>query len=324
MKQLLKNSSNLVKNICEIEQVKKSILITGICGFAGRHMCDFLAGLPERPKITGVDIVETQPDHSDGFFKADLTSPKETQRILRETLPDFIIHFAGTFNTENIQEMFKANVLSTITLLESTRECVPNAVVIVTGSAAEYGAIEPDQLPVNEQIPCRPVTYYGLSKQLATQAALYYHRIHNIRTMVVRPFQLIGPGLSPSLAPGAFAKQLKELRMTGLKTFQAGNLESWRDFLNIYDAAEAIWELCQNPAPGEIFNLCSGEPTKIADLLQMMIDYSHTEVEIAIDPSRLRGRNDVTTVYGSYQKIKNHCRWQPKRSLSETLKEMIV
>jgi GDP-4-dehydro-6-deoxy-D-mannose reductase len=122
-------------------------------------MCDFLAGLSERPKMIGVDIIETQPDYCDAFYKADLTSPKETQRILRQTLPDFIVHFAGTFNTENIQEMFNANVLSTITLLEATRECVPHALVIATGSAAEYGAIAPDQLPVDEETPCRPVTY---------------------------------------------------------------------------------------------------------------------------------------------------------------------
>lgn len=287
-------------------------------------MCNFLAGLSERPKIIGADVIETQPHHCDAFFKADLTSPKETERILRQTLPDFIIHFAGTFNTENIQEVFKANVLSTITLLEATRHCVPHAVVIATGSAAEYGTIEPDQLPVDEETPCRPVSSYGLSKQSATQAALYYHRIHNIRTMVVRPFQLIGPGLTPRLAPGAFAQQLKELRTTGLKTLQVGNLESWRDFLDVYDAAEGIWALCQNPAPGEIYNLCSGEPTKIADLLQMMIDYSGTEVDIEIDPSRLQGRLDVKKVYGSYQKIRSHCGWQPKRNLSQTLKAMLV
>jgi GDP-4-dehydro-6-deoxy-D-mannose reductase len=304
--------------------VKKSILITGICGFTGRRLCDFLAGLPERPKIIGTDIIETQPTHCDVFFKADLTSPKETEHVLRQTLPDYIIHLAGTFSVENFQEIFEANVLSIITLLEAIRECVPNAIVIATGSAAEYGAVEPDQLPVNEQTPCRPVTYYGLSKQSATQVALYYHRIHNIRVMVIRPFQLIGPGLTPKLAPGAFAQKLKELRTTGSKSFQVGNLESWRDFLDVYDAAEAIWALCQNPAPGEIFNLCSGEPTKIADLLQMMIDCSGVKVDIEVDPSRLRGRFDVEKVYGSYQKIQKHCGWRPKRSLSQTLKTMLV
>ena len=287
-------------------------------------MCNYLAGLSERPKIIGADIIEKKPDHCDVFFKTDLTSPEETERILRQTIPDYIIHFAGTFSVENIHEMFKANVLSIITLLEAARESLPHAVVIATGSAAEYGFVESNQLPVDEQTPCRPVTYYGLSKQSATQAALYYHRNHNIRTMVVRPFQLIGPGLTPKLAPGAFAQKIKEIRATGSKKIQVGNLESWRDFLDIYDAAEAIWTLCQNPAPGEIFNLCSGEPTKIADLLQIMIDYSHTEVKVEIDPSRLRGQLDVTKVYGSYQKIKKHCGWQPQKSLSQTLKEMLV
>jgi GDP-4-dehydro-6-deoxy-D-mannose reductase len=304
--------------------VKKSILITGICGFTGRHMCDFLANLSERPKIIGIDISETQPEHCDAFFKVDLTSPKETEHVLRQTQPDYIVHLAGTFKTENIQEMFEANVLSIITLLEATRECAPHALVIAAGSAAEYGVIEPDKLPVDEQTICRPITHYGLSKQSATQVALYYHRVHNISTMIVRPFQLIGRGLTPKLAPGAFAQKLKELRTTGSKTLKVGNLESWRDFLDVSDAAEAIWSLCQNPAPGEIFNLCTGKPTKIADLLQMMIDYSEIKVEIEVEPSYLRGKLDAPKVYGSYQKIKTHCQWQPRKSLSQSLKAMLA
>ena len=79
-------------------------------------MCDFLANLSERPKIIGVDIRETQPEQCDVLFKVDLTSPKDTDHILRQTQPDYIVHLAGTFKTENIQEMFEANVLSIISI----------------------------------------------------------------------------------------------------------------------------------------------------------------------------------------------------------------
>jgi GDP-4-dehydro-6-deoxy-D-mannose reductase len=300
----------------------KQVLITGVCGFAGRHMCDYLTGLSRRPKIFGVDILNTQPANCDSFYNIDLTSEKQVEDIIKQTKPDSIIHFAGTFGTDNVQKIFRVNVLSISTLLEATRKHAPNSIVIATGSAAEYGQLESGQLPVDEQTDCRPVTLYGLSKQLATQATLYYHRTHNICTMIVRPFQLIGNGVTSRLVPGAFMEQLKDAIIKDLKVIKVGNLESWRDFLDIRDAVEAIWALCQNPTPGEIYNICSGKPVKIADLLQAMIDCCGVDVKAEVDPSRLRGGNDVTRAYGSYQKIKEHCGWEPKRSLHGTLQTM--
>ena len=303
--------------------MKKQVLITGTCGFAGRHMCDYLAALPERPKIIGIDVLDTPPSTCDCFYEADLSDDKSVEEIIKQTNPDFIIHFAGTFGKYDNLEIYKANVLSIIALLEAVRQYVPEVVMITAGSAAEYGRIKPEQLPVDEQTPCEPVLPYGLSKHLATQIALYYHRVHNIRTMVIRPFQLIGKGVNTQLAPGAFAEQLKQAISKGSKVIKVGNLESYRDFLDIHDAVEAIWALCQNPAPGEIYNLCSGKPTKIADLLQTMIDLCAADVKVEVDPSRLHSRIDVSKVYGSYQKIRKHCGWQPKRSLVQSLQTML-
>jgi GDP-4-dehydro-6-deoxy-D-mannose reductase len=253
-----------------------------------------------------------------------MTIPEEVRNIIKKTKPDFIIHLAGTFGTGSFQEIYKINVLSIATLLESVREYVPYAVVVAVGSAAEYGQVKPDQLPVDEQTPCNPVTPYGLSKQLATQVALYYHRVHGICTMVVRPFQLIGEGITTRLAPGAFMEQLKESITRNSKVIKVGNLESWRDFLDVRDAVEAIWALCQKPAAGEVYNLCSSKPTKIADLLQAMINYCRVDVKIEVDTSRLNGRSDVSKIYGSCQKIRDYCGWQPRINLEQTIQSLFV
>lgn len=303
--------------------MQKQALITGPCGFAGRHMCEYLAGLPERPKIIGIDVLDTPPRSCDSFYKADISSAEDVREIIKLTKPDFIIHLAGTFGKDDHTEIYKVNALSIMALLEAARQYVPDVVMIAVGSAAEYGRIKPDQLPVDEQTPCEPVTPYGLSKHLATQLTLYYHRVHHIRVMTVRPFQLIGKGINASLAPGAFAKQLKQTITKGSKVIKVGNLDTYRDFLDIHDAVEAIWALCQKPAPGEIYNLCSGKPTKMADLLQTMIDLCSADVNIEVDQSLLHRRVDVSKVYGSYQKIRDHCGWQPKRSLLQSLKVML-
>jgi len=102
-----------------------------------------------------------------------------------------------------------------------------------------------------------------------------------------------------------------------------GNLESYRDFLDINDAVEAVWALCQKPAAGEIFNLCSGKPTKIGNLLEMMINSSELDVKIEVDTSRVRSDTDVSKIYGSYEKLKLHCGWQPRISLQQSVKNTI-
>lgn len=301
--------------------MQKQALITGVCGFAGRHMCDYLTTVPERPKIIGIDILDTPSSGCDCFYKADISSGKAIEGIINQTKPDFIIHLAGTF--ANGRQAYKVNVLSIISLLESALQHVPEAVVVTAGSAAEYGSITPQQLPLDEQTPCTPITSYGLSKHLASQIALYYHRVYKMRTMVVRPFQLIGKGVNTRLAPGAFAQQLEQIISKDSKIIRVGNLKSYRDFLDIHDAVKAIWTLCQKPAGGQIFNLCSGKPTKMADLLQMMIEHCGQKPKIEVVPSLLRSSVDVSKVYGSYQKIKNHCGWQPKRSLLQSVQAML-
>ncbi len=303
--------------------MQKCVLVTGICGFVGRYMCDYLDRLQPRPDIIGVDVGHDPPENCNSFYRMDLSSPKDVTKLIDQFRPDYIIHLAGIFGSKDFHEIYKANVLSITVLLEAVCEYVPGVVMIVAGSAAEYGRIEPHQLPVDEQTLCQPIVPYGLSKHIATQIVMYYHRVHNISAMIVRPFQLTGKGVTSRLAPGAFAEQLKQATSKASNVIKVGNLQSYRDFLDIHDAIEAIWALCRKPASGQIFNLCSGKPTKIADLLEIMIDVSGLDVKVEVDPSRLRGHADVSKIYGSFQKLKDHCRWTPKKSLQDSVAGML-
>lgn len=302
--------------------MSKRVVVTGSAGFAGRHMCRYLARIEPRLSVIGVDTQRCEIDGCTAVHQIDLTSAKETTSFIKEAQPDYIIHLAGTFGGGDPHLMFRVNVLSITTLLEAARNYAPDVVIVTAGSAAEYGRIGPDDLPVTEELPPRPISPYGLSKQLATQVARYYHRVHNISVMTIRPFQLIGKGVSRQLAPGAFAEQIKQAIAGGTKIIKVGNLESSRDFLDVNDAAEAIWLLCQRPAAGEVFNVCSGEPTTMADLLKMMIACCAVDVKVEVDPARIRGKRDVAAVYGSYDKLKAHCGWQPQTTLEQSVAAM--
>ena len=302
----------------------KRILVTGAGGFSGRYMCKYLACLDKKLTITGCDISDSYPEECESFYKTDMSSDKEVRSLIRESRPDYIIHLAGSFGGKDVQQIYKINVLSVSSLLEATHEYSPQAVTVVVGSAAEYGLIDPELLPADEQTPCNPVTSYGLSKQLATQTALYYHRVHNMSVTVVRPFQLIGKGITSRLVPGAFAGQLREVIANGSNVMRVGNLKSFRDFLDVHDAVKAIWALCEKPAPGQIFNLCSGKLTQISYLLETMIDCCGVDVDIKVDPELLHGNADVSKIFGSYQKIYDHCGWKPGIDLEQSIKEMMT
>ncbi|MBN1787188.1 MAG: NAD-dependent epimerase/dehydratase family protein [Sedimentisphaerales bacterium] len=300
----------------------RRILITGASGFTGRYMRKYLRSLGQKLNIIGMDIIKPEDDLFDEFITADIACAKAVEDVVERTRPDYIIHLAGTFGSNNNEEMYRVNTFSMVNLLEAVIRYIPESVIVATGSAAEYGRITEEQLPVKEDCPCNPVMLYGFSKLLATQIALYYHRISNINITIVRPFQLIGKGVSSRLAPGAFANQLKQAISSNKKVIEVGNLESSRDFLDVHDAAEAIWALCENPAGGEIFNLCSQNPVKISDMLAAMIKASDTDVEIKVDPKRLRGKSDVSVVYGSFEKLNKHCGWKPKISLQDSVRDM--
>jgi len=301
----------------------RRVLVTGASGFAGRHMCRYLAAMDDRPEVIGVDVVQTPLTGCDRFLQVDLSSSSDVAGLVRQVAPDCVIHLAGLFGADTPQAIYQANVLSATSLLEAVTRHKPDAVVVMAGSAAEYGRVAADQLPVTEWVACRPVTTYGLSKLLATEAGLYYHRVNGLQVMMVRPFQLVGKGVTTRLAPGAFAEQLRHAMVSGTMVIKVGNLESSRDFIDITDAAEAIWALCCNPAPGEVFNICSGIPTRISQLLEMMVKCSGVDVRVEVDPEKLRGTADVSMIMGSYAKLQRQCGWQPRISLETSIRQML-
>lgn len=301
----------------------KKVLITGSAGFAGRHMISYLRSFEMGLTVVGTDLQEPADNACDHFYKLDLSDAGPITEMIQKESPDSVIHLAGIFGTEDIPSIYQVNVISAVTLLEAIRRFAPHTVVLAAGSAAEYGQVESEKMPIREEEPCRPVTPYGQSKYLATLTLQYYHRVHNLCTIVVRPFQLIGKGVTDRLAPGAFAKRLKEVVKSSKQEITVGNLKSSRDFLDIHDAVRAMWMLCQNPIPGEIFNLCSGQPVKMQDLLNLMIHMFKREIHPVTDPSYIRDENDINIIYGSFNKINKYCGWKPEKSLPQSVQEML-
>ena len=300
--------------------MKRTVVITGAGGFVGKHICKYLASLGQDLRVVAADLQTAENLECDKFVKTDMTVASEVDILVNENKPDFVIHLAGLFGTDNINRILNANVMSLNNLAMALKD--KETVVVTAGSAAEYGIPPANMLPVKEECPCRPVTFYGISKKMATDLARYYHRTSSLSVTIVRPFQMLGNAASDRLAPGAFVRRIKQAMADGTDTIKVGNLESVRDFLDVRDAVRALWMLCEKPAPAQIFNICSGEPVQISELLNKMMDVAGRKFNIEKDPQKLKGKKDVSKMYGDYSKINNHCGWKPQIPLNRSIYEM--
>ena len=139
---------------------------------------------------------------------------------------------------------------------------------MMIGSAAEYGLVSVDQLPITENLTPKPYNLHGISKFAQTQIALSWYKPKR-SLVVVRPFTIIGPGMPNYLAIGSFLQQIQSISDRG--TLKTGNLNTARDFINVFDAAHLIWELINNEnSYGEIINLCRGTSVPIIDIIKYM------------------------------------------------------
>ncbi|MEW6252702.1 MAG: NAD(P)-dependent oxidoreductase, partial [Planctomycetota bacterium] len=214
--------------------MKRRVLITGAAGFLGGHFSRYLREWAGDVYVIATDVAAGDSTAADEFVRTDLAVANAAAELVRTTRPDCIVHLAGVFGAGDALELYRVNVLPLTGLLDAVvREC-PGAALITAGSAAEYGRIEASRLPATEDHPCEPVTAYGQSKLCATHLALYYHRVHGLAATVVRPFQLLGKGVTPRLAPGAFYEQLRAATAAvsassgATAVVRVGNLESQR------------------------------------------------------------------------------------------------
>jgi len=187
-----------------------------------------------------------------------------------------------------------------------------------------YGRIDPDQNPVRETVPLRPMSAYGRTKAVAEGLALERHRRGRADLVVVRPFNLIGPGLPLGLAPSDFLAEIRRVqRGEGEPVIRVGNLEPRRDFVDVRDAVRAYVGLAESDdAYGQAFNVGSGRPTRIRDLLERMIALSGVQVRVEIDPSRVRSE-DLPEIVADTRELRRMVGWYPVISLDDSLRAMI-
>jgi GDP-4-dehydro-6-deoxy-D-mannose reductase len=307
------------------------ILITGINGFVGGHLAEYLLaqgaddvwGLSRGAQLTLPQLAEQVQ-----LVQADLSDLEATTRAIVAVRPQAIYHLAGQpFVPESFRDpaaTLATNTLGLLHILLTLIEYRIAARVLVVGTNEEYGKITPDDLPINEQTPLRPANPYGVSKAAQSLLALQYHLSHNLDVVRVRPFTHIGPRQNERFVTAAFARQIARIEQ-GLQppVVQVGNLSARRDITDVRDMVCAYTLTMQHGESGAVYNIGAGEAVMVRELLDMLLEASDAQVEVRLNPELMRPI-DIPLVVCDPGAIQHRTGWAPRIPIRQTLQDILA
>lgn len=296
-------------------------LVTGFAGFCGAHLISRLR-LETAIEIAGLDRQVSTPSSGaiDQYFQADLADSTAVSHAIGTFRPDWVFHLAGLSGSlAPPPDLYRANITGTINLLQAIRTSAPAARVLLVGSAAEYGCVEPSALPVTETTVCRPSGAYGISKYAATLIGMDYGRQFGLNVVVARPSNIIGAGVPASLVVGAMLSRAKLALASAVPVMKVGDFDSQRDFIAVVDVVDAYVRLLSSNIRGEIFNICSGHAHSIRTVAEILVGNSRVPIRLEFDPD-LVPPSPVRCLYGSYEKAECAIGFKPVTSLEQALR----
>lgn len=280
-----------------------TILVTGANGALGKVLLPILR---EKYKESVIGTGRDKADVTDYFF-CDLTDVISVKTLIKKVRPRLIYHLAGSFTGE-FDNDFRVNTLSAKYIFDSILAENLDSRIVIFGSAAEYGAIAPDDNPISETFPCRPVSVYGLTKNYQTEMAAFYARTTNLMIVTVRLFNLAIQGQSQRLFFGRADALIQSYLRGEISQLVFGNLDSERDYIELESAVEQILTIADHGISGEIYNVGSGLPKKMRAILKKKIDKVAIPHEAIVElSSEAVGRVgfDVPIIYADMTKTLN-------------------
>jgi GDP-4-dehydro-6-deoxy-D-mannose reductase len=287
------------------------VLVTGASGFVGTRLVRHLEASGHEVWGTVLDPPGEGPGR-DRLLELDLRSADAVERVLDEVAAEAIVHLAGLSHVGRswsaLAAYYQANVVGTRNVLAAGA----GARIVVASSAEIYGLVPQQEQPIAETREAAPQSPYALTKAAAELLALPAGAI------VVRSFNLVGPGQSTDFALPTFAEQLALIHRGRQEPVLAvGNLAACRDFLHVDDALTAYALLLERGEPGSIYNLGSGSACSIEEALHRLMMHSGVRARIEQDPGRLRPI-DIPLLVSDCSRLQA-LGWRPQHDLDTAL-----
>jgi GDP-4-dehydro-6-deoxy-D-mannose reductase len=309
------------------------VLVTGITGFAGRHLAQALLHV-EGLELHGLARGAETPEAWERFrgrltlHACDVAQAEQLQGVIRSINPSQIYHLAGYAHVgQSFQEgaaAWAGNLTGTLNLLAAVAAASPKARVLFVGSGLIYGEPDPVDVPQSEQSVLRPASPYAVSKAAADLACFQATRTPGLDVVRARPFNHFGPGQSPLYAVAHFAKQIAAIEKgTKPPVLETGSLEARRDLSDVRDVVTAYQLLMQKGRTGEAYNIGAGAACTMQSIVDSLCSMSRVTVEVRRKDSLLRP-NDTPVVVADAAKLREATGWKPAFTLHQSLEDTLA
>ena len=241
---------------------------------------------------------------------------------LERIRPDVVFHLAGRIKAVDPEMLYDTNVLGTVALLEAIRASRLRPRVIFASSSAVYG--DAGAAPLAEGAAIDPLTHYGASKAAAEIVVKRFASADGINVVIVRMFNLIGPGQRELLAASEFARQiaLRECGAEKATPLRVGRLDGVRDFVDVRNVASALLALAQRGRSSATYNVCSGRGVSIRRCLEVLMSLSRIPLRYEEIENAGAGP-EVSIQIGDRGRIKRELGWLPNISLEQSLADLL-
>lgn len=289
------------------------ILITGASGFLGRPLERLLASAGHA--VTGLS-------RATGL---DVTDPAAVGDAVGRARPELIYHLAGpAFVPDSKTDpvgFTRIHVNGTVHLLEAARRVDPAPRVLLTATADGYRP-DPALLPFDEETPLEPENPYAAAKAAQEALGRAWWAGFGLPVVRVRLFNLIGPGQDERYVASSFARQAAAIALRlQPPRLEVGDLRVARDFLDWRDGLAAVRLAAESGEPGQVYNVCSGRPRPLQELLDFYLAEAGITPEI-VAPAHLSRPGQALLRYGDNRRLRAATGWAPVHEFPETLREI--
>lgn len=300
-------------------------LVTGLSGFIGRELARVLPGGTGH-SLWGMAWRSSVPEGLEArTLRGDLSDPEWVDRAVARIRPDRVFHLAGqsreSLSWHDPWRTYHINLRSQLNLLQALARHAPGCRVLLASTSAVYGFMQGESIA--EDHPVRPVSPYGVSKAAAEMMARQMSLAADLDLLVVRSFNVIGPGQSSDFALSSFARQIAAIEAGRQPSVvETGTLAARRDFLDVRDMASALCRVMDQGTSGEVYNIGSGVVVQLQDALERLVACGRTAIEIRTVAQRLRP-NDPPAMRANIAKLRSLGGWRPAVPLDATLQDML-
>ncbi|MBW4091475.1 MAG: NAD-dependent epimerase/dehydratase family protein [Proteobacteria bacterium] len=293
----------------------RRILLTGGSGFVGTHLRAALA-------VAYPDAAVVAP-------AVDVRDPAALAALVAAEQPEVCVHLAAIAAVaaagRDEETAWQVNLHGALHLANAILHHAPACQLLYVSSADAYGGTAGGAAPIDENTPLAPSNVYAATKA-AADLALGSMVARGLRVVRLRPFNHTGPGQSADYVVPAFARQIARIA-AGLQppVLEVGNLDTWRDFLDVRDVCAAYIACIDRRAtlePGTILNLCSGQARRIGEVLDALLALAGVTAEVRAAPSRVRGV-DIRRTFGDAARARALLGWVPAIPWARTVRDVL-